>query len=422
MLQEPGGTDLRSIRKFYHMGDIFHNIDHTLLFVECDPSLGVVPEYDRFSYNNFTCIDWLTTGQEIQKCALPHSVLTYYSDAFSATEGVTKIIQNDGVIKFFVHIFQLQDLSPQTGHVGFQPYFRSIVRTQRLFFNLIKCIFTGFRFRGPRFGPPPHPLQLFFIELPDFLLPGLPCLFPFRLFLQKVTVVPIVLIEMAAFQLENLVTDSVQEISVVSHHEDRFSRLKQVIFQPLDHLYVQMVGGFVQQKQIGFINQKKCKSFPYTLVSGKRVSRLIEIPDVNNGEYVLQSLFIILSSCRFHLCCGHTDLLLRTFIKTLCPGVNGPKVSLHDREKAGMPGCNIFTNRFRIVQQGVLLQIAGCNTFLNHHLTRFRSLLSCQNLEKCRFTTSILSHQSCLVFPSDTECEPLKKGVPTKLFGEIFYR
>ena len=59
----------------------------------------------------------------------------------------------------------------------------------------------------------------------------------------------------AVIHLENLVAHTVEKISVVSDHKQRHVRLREVVFKPLHHLHVEVVGRLVEEKHVGVIEK-----------------------------------------------------------------------------------------------------------------------------------------------------------------------
>ena len=95
----------------------------------------------------------------------------------------------------------------------------------------------------------------------QLMLKHLSCLFrryalvflAFATFPHVIIEVAVVGVNGAVIHLENLVAYAVEEISVVSDHKQRHIRLSKVIFKPLHHLHVEVVGRLVEEKHVGVI-------------------------------------------------------------------------------------------------------------------------------------------------------------------------
>src|SRR5690606_25957182 len=57
--------------------------------------------------------------------------------------------------------------------------------------------------------------------------------------------------EFAAIEFDNACGDGIQESPIVSDGDDRTTRGEQAFFEPVDAQEIQMVGGLVQQQQVG---------------------------------------------------------------------------------------------------------------------------------------------------------------------------
>ena len=55
--------------------------------------------------------------------------------------------------------------------------------------------------------------------------------------------------------LQNDIAHTIQEVSVVSHHEKRHAGTPQIPLQPLNHGEVKVVGGLIENEEIWFGNE-----------------------------------------------------------------------------------------------------------------------------------------------------------------------
>ena len=89
-------------------------------------------------------------------------------------------------------------------------------------------------------------------------------LFPF---FQKCLVISFIHIEVAPVQLIYGIANPIEKIAVVRDHKKSRSRFFQIIFQKLNDFHIQMVGGFVQDKKIGVLQQQPRNSRSFYLTS-----------------------------------------------------------------------------------------------------------------------------------------------------------
>ena len=161
---------------------------------------------------------------------------------------------------------------------------------------------TGLRLAGA--GARPDPLKLVVEALAELgvLLPL--DLDAGRLRLQVGGVVALVGEGAAAVELEDPLRDVVQEVPVVRDGDDGAGVALQVLLQPQHGLGVQVVGGLVEQQQVGLLKEQLAERYPAPLATGEgadlrvprraaqRVHRLlklaVEIPRVPVVQLLLQ--------------------------------------------------------------------------------------------------------------------------------------
>ena len=85
---------------------------------------------------------------------------------------------------------------------------------------------------------------------------------------QKLRVISLISIKATMGNLQNLISDPVEEISVMSNHDYNTLKASQKVFQPGHHLIIQMVGRLVQKQHITGIHQSPCQCHPFLLSPG----------------------------------------------------------------------------------------------------------------------------------------------------------
>ena len=156
----------------------------------------------------------------------------------------------------------------------------------------------------PGLGARPHPRE--FVLQPLLQLGVLAALDgdALGLLLQVRRVVALVRVGPAAVELEDPLGDVVQEVPVVGDGEDRALVLGEVLLEPLHALGVEVVGGLVEQQQVGLGQQQLAQRHPAALTAGQvghrlvgrraaqRVHRLLElgvdVPRVGGVELLLE--------------------------------------------------------------------------------------------------------------------------------------
>ena len=85
-------------------------------------------------------------------------------------------------------------------------------------------------------------------------------------------------------ELKDEVAHTVKEVAVVSHHEQRERGAREVSLEPNYHLQVEMVGGFVQNEEVGFGYQGVGQGHALLLSAAQFAHGLVESGDVQLGE------------------------------------------------------------------------------------------------------------------------------------------
>ena len=125
------------------------------------------------------------------------------------------------------------------------------------------------------FGARPDPGQL--VVQPLLQLGVLAALHgePLGLLLQVGGVVALVGEGPAAVDLQDPLGHVVQEVPVVGDGQDRARVVRQVLLQPQHALRVEVVGGLVEQQQVGLAQQQLAQRHPAALATGQRGDRRV---------------------------------------------------------------------------------------------------------------------------------------------------
>ncbi|AFJ34468.1 30S ribosomal protein S5 [Mycobacterium sp. H4Y] len=160
-----------------------------------------------------------------------------------------------------------------------------------------------------RLGPGAHPRQL--LGQPLLQLGVLAPLHrePFGLLLQVRGVVALVRVGPAAVEFQDPFGDVVQEVPVVGDRQDRARIRGEVLFEPLHALGVEVVGGLVEEQQVGLGQEQLAQRDAAALTAGQVGHRLVgrraaqrvhgllqlrvEVPRVGVVEFFLQPAHLL---------------------------------------------------------------------------------------------------------------------------------
>ena len=175
---------------------------------------------------------------------------------------------------------------------------------------------------------------------------------------------------MTAVDLGNPAGDMVEEVTIVGHRNDRARVGREVLFEPEHTLGVEVVGGLVEQEQVGGLNKELAQRHTATFTTGEHGDRLvrggaaqrihglvelrIDIPRVGSIDLGLQLAHFL-----------HERIEVRVGIRHLFGNlIEARKLA----EDVGGAHTNVLDDGLRVVEDGLLHQnadrVAGGQTGL----------------------------------------------------------
>ena len=121
-----------------------------------------------------------------------------------------------------------------------------------------------------------EPLQVRQLLLLALVLVGL-CRHPLGPLQPPVRVAALGHAPLAALELQHAGGHRLQEPAIVRDEDQRRVQAVQVLLQPLDRVDVEVVGGLVQQQQVGLPGQRPCQRGPGQLAAGEGVQLPLEV-------------------------------------------------------------------------------------------------------------------------------------------------
>ena len=165
------------------------------------------------------------------------------------------------------------------------------------------------------------------------------------------------------------------------HHEDGLVAARKEIFQPDDHLEVEVVGGFVEYQEVGIGNQHLRQCHTFLLSAGELVYGLLHVGD---------------AQLRKNLFCLKASVIVR----------------INPRETR-LQHSGIFRKTWLLTQETRADAIAiddGAGV---------GSIVTRQQGKECRFACSILSNQTNALTLGNGKRDVLEKNTLSKTFRKI---
>ena len=122
----------------------------------------------------------------------------------------------------------------------------------------------------------------------------------FLTFLKIITIVTFILIDLLIVYFDNLRTNTIKEITVVSHHQQAEVGTAQVVFEPFGHIKIEVVGGLIKNQEFRFGNQGVGKGDTLQLSTGQLLHFLVEVTNFELRKNLLGFLFVFPSLLLVH--------------------------------------------------------------------------------------------------------------------------
>ena len=291
-------------------------------------------------------------GEHLQKRTFATAVSAHNADPVTFQENIGKVIKQHLAVIRLGNMFRLDGLAPQTGGHGTHLH---------LLFRHIRCLDLLHLFNaldmGFLLGGPPHePLQLRAQNALSFPLRGDLHILPLRFQLHKPGIAAWIAVKFPMIDLHDPGHHPIQKIPVMSYQHNSSPEFQQIIFQPLGHLVIQMVGGLVQDQDIPFAHQHPDKGRPLLLSAGQLLHRLVKIRQI---QLVKHSLGLCLPRPPVICGCGYIALQRR------------------------------FQHRISLLEHRRLGQIRDFQIIAHGDLPVIAFLLPGQNFQQGRFTGAI---------------------------------
>ena len=163
----------------------------------------------------------------------------------------------------------------------------------RHFLQFVESLLTVTGFVSARLRHSAHPVEFRTVKVVGSFYFHTFSVYPFLSLFEVIAIISFILIHLPIVYFDNFRTDTVEEITVVSHHQQTEIGTAKIIFEPFGHIQIQMVGRLVKNQQLRFGNQCICQSYTLQLPTGKLLHLLVKVTNLKLRKDLLRFLLIL---------------------------------------------------------------------------------------------------------------------------------
>ena len=229
--------------------------------------------------------------RHMQQGRFARAVAAHDADAVIPEKVVGKVSDDGSAVIVLAHIVQFDDLAAQAA--GGCSHLQGIVGFRRVL--VFKCFVTFdavFGFCGAGLAAPHDPFPLHTQDGLALAFAGFRHFRPLFLQFQIFRIIRFIMIDLTPGKLRNMVHNPFQEIPVMGNHHQTSPEGPEPVFQPGNHLAVQMVGGLIQHQNIRRMHQRGHQGHPLALTAGEGSHLLGKIRKAQLRQHGLGLIFI----------------------------------------------------------------------------------------------------------------------------------
>ena len=293
-------------------------------------------------------------------------------------------------------------LATDVGGLYFQFHIVVIKPLFSYFLQFIESFFAITRFMPAGLRHTTHPFQLSAIQIVGTGYFNIRCIDTLLTFLQVIAIISLILIDLTIVYFNDFGTDTVEEVTVVRHHEQTQVCAAQIIFQPFSHIKIEMVGRLIQNQQVRLSDKGIGKRHALQLSTGKMLYLLIEVSYLQLGKNLLGLLLILPCFFMIH---AHQD-----FVQTrmsFC--FHAAFVLLYQFYRTVAMMETSFQNGQSFGILRVLFQISYPKVTTKRNGSTVIAFFSGNDIQQSSFTTAVFGNQSDTLPFGHTERSILKQ-------------
>ena len=249
-----------------------------------------IDRLDRLTNLKYAAVGLLQSHNQAEKGGLAGAVGA--DDAHDAVgrQHEVQVVKQQLVAQGFGHMLGLDDLVAQTWTVGDEDFEFLLFLLDRLVQQFVVAVQARLSLGLAGLGGHAHPFQLALQGLLALALGFLLLGEALGLLLQPAAVVAFPGDALAAVQFQDPAGHVVEEVAVVGHGDDRALVLLQVLLQPVDRLGVEVVGGLIEQEDVGFLQQQAAQGHAAAFTTAQVLGQLVALGAPQGVHGTLQAV------------------------------------------------------------------------------------------------------------------------------------
>ena len=259
-----------------------------------------MPKHDRFAHDDFAGIRVFHAQDEAKQRRLARAVLAHQANSLAPFEVMSHAFKQHPVPKGSLHLVQLDHLAAQA------------FRDDRQMHGVLPKAFGGggldvfeplqsaLALGGSCRRGGAHPFQLaLHVRLGAFLR-GKHVGPAFLTLLKEVAEVALVGVQLLVINFQDAVTDVFQEIPIVRNHQQGGPHGSQALFQPGDHVEVEVVGGLVEHQKVGVLQEHLGQGHPALFAPAEVRNGAVKVMEAQLSEDFPGASFEVPSAMGVH--------------------------------------------------------------------------------------------------------------------------
>ena len=382
ILQELRGGEMLAATHIDIFSDVADDIDDFLLFIKLQSLLREIAEAHGIADVETAFVGWHLSQEQLEEGGLACAVVAHDAHLLEPREIIVEVLEDDQIVEAFRHILALEDLRTDIHVRRLQPELSLLDTLLRHALQFVEGLLTIAGLVTTCLGHASHPLEFGAIEVVGArnLRPSV--VDALLTLLQIVGVIAAIGIDGLVVEFENQSTDTVEEKTVVGDHQQRLTSTGKIALEPFNHLKVEMVGGFVEDQQIGLREQNIGQGHTLLLTTGQLSHGLLKVADLQLRQHLFRAQHLFWIPLMVEA--GIEHALLR-------------------------------------VEHGRLLQHAHLQVATEDDTAAVVTLLAREHGEQRRLARTVLGYQAHLLSLSNGEADILEEHQRAKRLGQVLY-